>query len=55
MNFRKLFFSICSTRYGDSDMGIQVGDTGGLGLEGTLPEDLEDISPESITVKPRGH
>lgn len=41
--------------YVTQDMGIQVGDTGGLGLEGTLPEDLEDISPESITVKPRGN
>lgn len=27
-------------------MGTQVGDIGSLGLEGTLPAELESISPE---------
>lgn len=29
------------------NMGTQVGDIGGLGPEGTLPAELEGISPES--------
>lgn len=36
-------------------MATQVGDTGGLGPEGTLPAELGNLSPESVTLKPREH
>lgn len=45
------FHQLWGLRYEDPGMG----DIGGPGLEGMFPAELENISPEPITPKPRGY